>query len=270
VGVLVLVGIGLVGNDTEPILQPTTEQVASIDRLVAAINLRDVEDFVAAFSPEGVFDPRGDFQATQSLYGNSQPIAEQHLVAAWMSIVDAWGLDADLRSCSLKEDGERWQGAVGMPRSGGDTVVVCEVATRWLTLSTEVVEEWAFEFEDDDVLFWAYTFLDLTPAERSMPLDFEGLEEWEGWLEENDPRAAARYLNPRQEWPRNCDGCQEWQALLAPDDPDLAARLAPLLSAAERDWEIAGTRFSPAGLIPYNPAFADEIESSISDYLDGR
>lgn len=268
--VLVVVGIGLVRSDTEPALQPTFDQAATIVRLVDAINVRDVEAFVAAFSPDGVFNPRGDFQATESLFGNSQPVAEGHLVAAWLAIVDAWGLDADLRNCVLRGDGDQWQGPMGMPRSGGASLVVCEIATRWLTLSTEVVEEWVFEFKGDDLLFWDYTFSDVSPAQRSTPLDYEGLEEWEAWLKEKDPQAAARYLNPRVWPPGNCDGCEEWQAGLAPDDPELAARLAPLLSAAERDWQIDGYRFWPAGFIPYDPAFADEIAASIGDYLDGR
>lgn len=267
--ILVFVGIGLVRNDTPPASEPTVDQMATIERLVDAINFRDVEEFIAAFSPEGEFDPRGDFRATSSLFGNTQPVAQEHLVAAWMSIVDAWGLDADLRGCGLWNEGERWQGALGLPRSGGDSLVVCEVTTGWVTLSMEVVEEWAFELRGDDVLFWAYTFRDLEPASRSMPLGYEGLEEWEAWLEANDPESAARYLNP-QGWPRNCDGCEVWQTLLAPDDPELAARLAPLLTGAEKDWPIDGYRFLPAGFIPYDPALAEEIAASVREYLDGR
>ena len=134
----------------------------------------------------------------------------------------------------------------------------------------EVVEEWAFEFKGDELLFWAHTFSDLNPAQRSMALGFDGLEEWEAWLQTDDPQAAARFLNPRAWPPANCDGCKDWQASLAPDDPQLAARLAPLLAGAEHDWEINGYLFWPDGLIPYDPAFADDIAASIQEYLDGR
>ena len=39
-------------------------------------------------------------------------------------------------------------------------------------------------------------------------------------------------------------------------------------TSAEHDWSIQGHRFSPYGLIPYDPRFADEIEVSINDYLE--
>ena len=82
-----------------------------------------------------------------------------------------------------------------------------------------------------------------------------------------DPQSAARYLNPRI-IDRECSGCQQWQDSLAPGDPERAARLGPLLSSAEKDWSIQGHDFAPYGLIPYDPAFADEIEGSIRDYLE--
>jgi hypothetical protein len=45
--------------------------------------------------------------------------------------------------------------------------------------------------------------------------------------------------------------------------------LGPLLLwHAENDWAIDGHRFSPAGLIPYDPAFAHEVQASIQEYLD--
>ena len=269
-GLLLFVAIGLVRIDTEPAVQPRADQIATVDRLLDAVNDRDVGEFVGVFSAEGEFDPRGDFEATSSLYGNSQPVAEEHLVAAWMAIVDAWGLEAELRSCRLASEGEAWQGAVAMPRSGGDSLVICDVATHWATLSMEVVEEWAIEFEADDILFWAYTLSDLDPAQRSLPLGYEGVSEWEAWLEANDPEAAARYLNPRIWPPSNCDGCEDWQAALAPDDPQLAARLAPLLSGAEHDWEVDEYRFWPDGFLPYDPAFAGQIAASIREYLRNR
>lgn len=33
-------------------------------------------------------------------------------------------------------------------------------------------------------------------------------------------------------------------------------------------WSIQGHDFTPYGLIPYDPAFADEIEASIHGYLE--
>ena len=59
-------------------------------------------------------------------------------------------------------------------------------------------------------------------------------------------------------------------ASLAPDDTEFAARLAPLWWRAANDWQIDGHRFSPAGVIPYDPKWADEIDASIQQYLDTR
>jgi hypothetical protein len=65
----------------------------------------------------------------------------------------------------------------------------------------------------------------------------------------------------------SCDGCDGFVESLAPDDPERATRLAPLLFTAEHDWAVEGQIFAPFGLIPYDPAFADEIEASIRTYL---
>ena len=73
-------------------------------------------------------------------------------------------------------------------------------------------------------------------------------------------------LNPREA--PACDGCDPLQDALAPGDPERAARLGPLLSSAKNDWSINGHRFWPRGLIPYDPAFADEIEASLQQFLD--
>ena len=66
-----------------------------------------------------------------------------------------------------------------------------------------------------------------------MPLGHPGLEAWEAWLTANHPEDAARWLNP-----------------------------------LEQSWVIDGYRFSPDERIPYDPAFADDIEASINDYLE--
>lgn len=275
VGGLTLWGIvsdGEVPVATDPDLSgPTVEQMTAVRRLVDAINARDLEGFIDIFSPGAAFDPRGDFQRSVSLFGNDLPVAEEPAVEAWLSIIEAWGLEADPRGCLLVDSEEGWQGNVGLPRMGvGNSVIVCEVAAGWSTLSMELIEEWAFEFNEEELLWWAYKPTELNPARRSLSLGYEGLEEWEAWLERNDPQSAARYLNPRPGPPADCDGCDEWVASLAPDDPELAARLAHLLWSAENDWVINGYRFWPDGLIPYDPAFTDEIEASIREYLASK
>ena len=98
--------------------------------------------------------------------------------------------------------------------------------------------------------------------------DFSSLEAWEAWLAANHPEEAARYLNPRPGPDADCDWCDEWKAALAPGDPERQDRLAPLLWPAENDWAIDDHRFTPAGLIPYDPAFAAEIQDSIQEFME--
>jgi hypothetical protein len=238
-----------------------------IRETVDAINARDTDALIGVFAPEGGFNARGQFDETSSLFRNHLPVADVDLVRAWVAIVDAWGLEAQLISCALR---------AGTGGYDGGAVVGCEVATRWHTLSMEITEGWGFELRGADLLWWDsmegadLELLDLEPPDRTLPLGYDGLEAWEAWLQANHPEDATRFLNPRETPPNDCDGCEEWVAGLAPGDPDRAARLAPLMWNARDGWTIDNRPFTPAGLIPYDPALADEIEASIQDYLDAR
>ena len=239
---------------------PATHE-AIVGRLVDAVNSRDADAFIDVFAPDGAFDPRGDFAASSSLFGRTQPVAQDAVVDAWMSIVDAWGLEADLTSCRPREPDGRYS-------DRADGFLACEVRTRWHTLSMEITEEWRFELSGDELTRWTYRLVDLDPRSRRLPLGYDGLEAWEVWLERTDPDAAARHLNPRTD--EDCDGCDEFAASLAPVDPEFAARLAPLWWGAANDWQVDGHRFWPAGVIPYDPKWADEIDASIQQYMDTR
>jgi hypothetical protein len=236
-----------------------------IRTLVDALNARDTDVFIDAFDPDGAFNPRGDFRGSSSLFGNTQTVAQGHLVETWLAIIDAWGLDADLIACHAEDEPGRY---------AGGSVVGCVVATRWHTLSMEIHEGWSFEFGGSGLLWWnsavgpnsVLEHLNLDPPRRELPLGYDGLEAWEAWLEDHHPDDAARYLNPRQM--PVCDGCDEFVDQLAPDDPGTAARLAPLFFGADSDWTINGHEFRPDGLIPYDPAFAAEIYASIQTYLN--
>jgi hypothetical protein len=191
-----------------------------------------------------------------------------------MSMIEAWGLKADLLACLLTETDEtndlpgNWRWPQSDP---GTSLVRCDVATRWHSLSLELTEGWVFEFRGTELGNWGFVLLDLNPDERTLPLGYDGLEAWEAWLEANDPVSADRYLNPRVR-PSDvpCDGCEEAEALLAPNDPELAVRLGRLLWPAEKEWSINGHKFTPGGLIPYDPNLADEIEASIHEYLETK
>jgi hypothetical protein len=279
---LFLVGLLLIGNDLPTAADAQgdvpVEQMATIRQLVDAINARDAEAFIDAFTNEGYFNPHGDFRESSSLFGQQQPVGQIPLVQAWMAIIHAWGLEADLLACSILTEADEidgLRGNWGWPRSGPDASLVrCDVATRWHSLSLELTEGWVYEFRGTQLDNWGFVLLDLSPAERTLPLGYDGLEAWEAWLEANDPLSADRYLNPRVrpgEDP-NCvdDSCAEWEAALAPNDPELAARLGRLLQAAEKRWSIDGHEFAPGGLIPYDPAVANEIEASIHEYLETK
>jgi hypothetical protein len=236
------------------------DQTTVIDRLVDAIEARDTDAFVAVFTPGAAFNPRGDFREGISVFGNTQPIAQAALVEAWMAINHGWGFIAEVIGCHPDTDTR------GSYADDTDWVILCEVTSRWHALSLEITEQWTFEFQGNRLTWWGPGPLDLNPTGRSLPVGYDGLEAWEAWLATNHPENAARYLNPRQ-LPGDCDGCQEWQKSLAPGDPERAARLASLLWEARDDWKINGHGFWPDGLIPYDPAFADQIESSIQHYL---
>lgn len=243
----------------------SAERMAVVQRHVDAINAKDAVAFIGTFLPEGVFGPGGDFRGSSSLFGNSLPLADADLVVAWMAINRAWGFEAEIIACNEDPDARIMH---GYGAGQGDPMVVnCEMATRWHGLSLEITELWSYEFHGGRVGHWGFALLDLNPPDRELPLGYDGLEAWEAWLAATHPEAAGLYLNARTA-ERDCDGCEEWQESLAPGDRERAARLAPLLWSAENDWSIQGEDFSPHGLIPYDPAFAEEIEASIQEYLE--
>ena len=243
----------------------TAERMAVVRQHVDAINVQDAAAFIDAFIPEAVFAPGGDFGASSSLFGNSLPLADASLVEAWMAINRAWGFEAEVVACNQDPGaGIYWGYGAGQ---GEPMIVNCEVFARWHGLSLEISERWVYEFHGTGLGGWKFELLDLNPQGRELALGYDGLDAWEAWLAATDPASAARYLNPRIS-ERVCDGCREWQGSLAPGDPVRAARLAPLLQSAENAWSVQGHSFWPYGLMPYDPAFADEIEASIQEYLE--
>jgi hypothetical protein len=183
-----------------------------------------------------------------------------------MAINDAWAFEAEIVACNQDPEAPI---AYGYGAGQGDPMVVnCEVAARWHSLSMEITGLWSYEFHGAGLGHWGFELLNLNPRERTLPLGYDGLMEWEAWLATTDPESAARHLNPRISEPPDCDGCAGLWESQAPGDPERAARLAPLLWSAENDWSIQGHEFAPFGLIPYDPAIAGEIAASIQEYLE--
>jgi hypothetical protein len=160
----------------------------------------------------------------------------------------------------------------------------CAVNSRWPALSLEIGEWWNFEVRGTEILWWSQTVRDATPADRALPLGLDGLLEWETWLESTDPDAAARLLNPRVYLVTvPCgDGLvftDETHTTTAPpeppcewsaDDVDVERITSNNYGQGEDDWVIAGKRFSPSALTPYDPADAADIEASIGEFLSQR
>jgi hypothetical protein len=230
-------------------------QVAVIRDVINAINTRDTDAFIGAFTPRGDFNPRGDFDSQSGMFGMTLPVAQAQLVQAWMDIVEAWGLEADLGGCARLAEAE-FSHRYRLVSGSSDAFAACDVTTRWHTLSMEIVERWTFEFEGKNVVAWEHWLLDLNPTANALPLDYDGLLAWEAWLKANHPDDAARYLNPRKPGP--------------PGDALRSGAAGKLLRGTERSWGINGHEFSPNAFLPYDPAFADEIEASIQEYLDSR
>jgi hypothetical protein len=261
-------GVGAFLRERASLIRPDpvpVGQMTVIRQQVDAINVSDVDAFIGTFAVGAVFGPGGDFRESSSLFGNSLPLSNTPLVEAWMAINDAWGFEAEIIACNQDPDPYPM---FGYGEGRGELMVVdCEVATRWTSLSLEITERWNYEFRGLGLGHWGFELLDLNPDKRVLPLGYDGLEAWEAWLAATDPGSAARYLNPRSTVP-NCEGCLEWQDSLAPGDPERATQLGRLLWSAEKDWSIQGHHFAPYGLIPYDPAFADEIEASLQQFLD--
>lgn len=238
----------------------------TIRQLVDALNTVDAQAFIDSFIPEGSFHARGQFGEGSSLFANHQKIADTGLVEPWMRMLsDTWGLEARVHRCTDRPD-------LGPGFHSGGRTVTCEVTTRWHALSLEITEQWEFEFVGDLLASYRWQPLDLDPPNRSLPLGFSGLEQWEAWLQANDPAAAARLLvardagcDPRAGEAQFCD--LQWVEDLSDGDWERAARMAPLVLLASREWTFDGHAYTPSGLVPYDPALAEEIEASIRDYL---
>lgn len=241
------------------------EQSAVIARHAAALNSRDAEAFVDVFADNGAFNPRGTFAASSSLFRSDLPIADRSLVESFVAINEAWRFEAEVLACDQLSKSE-YQRRYGV-YDDSDLYGHCAVKSRWPALSLEIGEWWTYEFNGTDIRYWGQAVRDATPASRALPLGLDGLLDWESWLGATDPDAAARLLNPR-ELPVTvpCGPCE-----FSSDDVDVERIISSEgYGRGEDDWLIAGKRFHPSALIPYDQALADDIEASINEFLGER
>lgn len=204
------------------------DPAATPGRLVDALNAASTDAFLDLFAPDGAFDPRIGIQDSATFL-NVQAVSERELVDAWMAISDVWGFEAELRTCAEQPK------PLGPYTGSTDVFVVCEVATRWTTVSLEVTERWTFEQRGTRLVHWGVDTLDRDPADRREPLGAPGLDAWETWLQSTHPADAARWLAVGDEHPL---------------------------------YEFDGHTFRAWELVPYDPAHASEIRASIDEYLE--
>lgn len=189
-----------------------TEQQAVVEQVVEALNAYDQAAFVAAFAPGGRFSthintvPGGDCCDTY-------PVEDSNAVQTWMEVSEVWGGMSSLESC------------------GAETArtVRCQVRTQWEKLHMEVAEEWVFVFDGADLRSSGMILSRQELEDRTQPLGYQDLAEWEQWLQANDPEKAARFFT----------------------------------------WEELTINGRPYGsvVLRYPPEFADEISASLAEYV---
>jgi hypothetical protein len=258
------------------------EQMPIIRQMTNALNAKDTDAFMDVFARDGWFTSREHFLANRNWAGALVMKSDAALIEAWMAINEAWDLEAEVIDC--KPDTPR-QGLLPPELAASnrsDVLAVCQVRTRWHALSLEVTEEWSYEFDGTTLLTWGRTaLLDINTPGRTLPLGVDGLLDWERWLKANRPEDAGRYLSPRWTGPKRDDYMEPPYPACAHGGPCLDVwidnreawdntKFAPFANTTEKHWSINGQDYAPSGLVPYNPAYADEIEASIQAYLDER
>lgn len=191
----------------------TAEQQAAVEQVLEAINDGDQVGFVDAFVAGGTFNTHMDFESRSSCC-DTYPIANAGYVETWMGVNEVWGLAADLEACE----------------SDSAETVRCDVVARWDTLHMEQPEEWLFVFDGADLRSFGMLLSRRGLEERTMPLTYDDLGDFEAWLEETHPDRAARW---------------------------------------EGETAIDGSPYTSVYL-RFNPAFADEISSSLEEFVESR
>jgi len=270
------------GNFTLGTVPPAKQEVAQmpiIRQMTNALNAKDTDTFMDLFVRNGWFQPRELFlgnRDTEGLRIKNDPAS----VEAWMAINEAWELEAEVIGCTSEPASPPEWNEFPPSRASArrDVFVGCEVTTRWHTLSLEVTEEWLYEFDGTTLLTWGTGLLDINPPDRTLPLGVDGLLDWESWLKANRPEDAGRYLSSRWTGPKRDDYMEPPYPACAHGGPCPDewidnrnvwdnTKFAPFANTAEAQWSINGQDYAPSGLVPYNPALADEIEASIQAYL---
>jgi hypothetical protein len=188
---LIVIGLLLAGMvaalviGSWPRLQITGER-AVIGQVVDAVNSRDVAALRSSFAAGAnvvLAQIRSD--GLQEDAASVWEVATDNFLEAWMSSIDAWDMEAELRSC----------------QADTESIFRCDVTTRWHVMQVEIGEEWTFEFDGLEVTRLEMARVEPNPTNRTLPLGYHDLASWESWLEETHPEQAARLSGNDLMWP---------------------------------------------------------------------
>jgi hypothetical protein len=165
---------------------PITGERAVIGQVVDAVNSRDVAALRSSFAAEAnVVLPQIRSDGLQEDAASDFEVSTEDFLEAWMSPIDAWDMEAELRSCQAE----------------AESTFRCDVTTRWHVMQVEIGEEWTFEFDGPRVTRLEMARVELDPPNRTLPLGYDDLASWQSWLEETHPELAARLSGNDLIWP---------------------------------------------------------------------
>ena len=165
---------------------PSTGEPAVIGQLVDAVNASDVPALRSSFGVgANVVLPHIRSDGLQEEAASDWEVSTDDFLEAWMIHIDAWDMEAELRSCQA-EAGSTFR---------------CDVTTRWHVMQVEIGETWSFELDGPQVVRLEMDRVERSPTNRTLPLGYDDLASWESWLEETDPELAARLAGNDLIWP---------------------------------------------------------------------
>jgi hypothetical protein len=174
----------VIGSGPRP---PITGELAVVGQVVDAVNSRDVAALRSSFAAEAnVVLPQIRSDGLQENAAADWGVStELGFVEAWMIHLDAWDMEAELRSCQAE----------------AKSTFRCDVTTRWHVMQVEIGEEWTFEIDGPQVTRLEMARVEPSPTNRTLPLGYHDLASWESWLEETHPELAARLSGNEWIWP---------------------------------------------------------------------
>jgi hypothetical protein len=183
---LIVIGLLLAGLVAALAIGSWPRLPTGIGQVVDAINSKDLAALRSSFAAgANVVLPHIRSDGLQEEAASDWEVSTEHFLEAWMIHLDAWDMEAELRSCQAE----------------AESTFRCDVATRWHVMQVEIGEEWTFEIDGPQVTRLEMARVDPSPTNRTLPLGYADLASWESWLEETHPEQAARLSGDDLIWP---------------------------------------------------------------------